>query len=368
MTNTDQRTSAEGLGIAIAARTPVLLWGPPGSGKTSVVRVMAAASDLPVEVVVAAIREPSDFAGLPIVVDGEVRFAPPAWAKRLRDANTGILFFDEISTAPPAVQAALLRVVLDRWVGDLELPSGVVIVAAANPPDQAAGGWDLAAPLANRFCHLDWPADAGVFAEGIAGHWPEPPVALLPEDWETSLPAAQGLVSTFVAARPSLLCAVPGDAATAGGGWPSPRSWEMVTRLWAAAAAVDASPEARNALVVGCLGMGAGTEFLAWVGRMDLPDPETVLAAPERFHLPKRGDRALAVLASVSAAVVARNTPERWAKAWQVIARAAEDRPDVAAVAARVLAANRPPGAQAPAEIRALAPVLKAAGLLRESA
>jgi hypothetical protein len=346
----------------------VLLWGPPGSGKTSAVKAMAAASGLPVEVVIAAIREPSDFSGLPVVVDGEVHFAPPAWARRLAAARTGILFFDEISTAPPAVQAALLRVVLDRWVGDLELPPDVVLVAAANPPEQAAGGWDLAAPLANRFCHLDWPADAAVFAEGIAGHWPDPAVAHLPARWEAALPEAQGLVSAFIAARPTLLCAVPDDAAAAGGGWPSPRSWEMVTCLWTAANAAGAPPAVRNALVAGCVGPGAGTEFLSWVARMDLPDPEAVLASADRFRLPKRGDRALAVLAAVAAAVVARNTPERWTQAWQVIARAAEERPDVAAVAARVLAANRPKGAAAPAEIRALAPVLRAAGLLRESA
>lgn len=31
----------------------------------------------PCEVVIASIREASDFAGLPVVVDGGVRFAPP---------------------------------------------------------------------------------------------------------------------------------------------------------------------------------------------------------------------------------------------------------------------------------------------------
>src|SRR5262245_62386462 len=93
----------------------------------------------PCEVVIASIREPSDFAGLPVVVaDGGVRFAPPRWARRLHGAGRGVLFLDEISTAPPAVQAALLRVVLERVVGDLELPAAVAVVAAANPPE--AGG------------------------------------------------------------------------------------------------------------------------------------------------------------------------------------------------------------------------------------
>ena len=64
------------------------------------------------------------------------------------------------------MQAALLRVVLERVVGDLELPADVAVVAAANPPEQAADGWDLSAPLANRFCHLEWIADAPGFAQG----------------------------------------------------------------------------------------------------------------------------------------------------------------------------------------------------------
>ena len=119
------------------------LWGAPGTGKTSAIKAMADAAGLPCETVIAAIREPSDFSGLPVIVDGVVRFAPPRWAERLAEAGRGLLFLDEISTAPPAVQAALLRVVLERVVGDLELPEGIVVVAAANPPELAADGWDL---------------------------------------------------------------------------------------------------------------------------------------------------------------------------------------------------------------------------------
>jgi MoxR-like ATPase len=151
--------AVEALGVAVAARVPVLLWGAPGTGKTSAIRAMAQIMGLPCETVIASIREPSDFAGLPIVVGDEVRFAPPAWARRLAEAGHGLLFLDELSTAPPAVQAALLRVVLERAVGDLMLPDAVAVVAAANPPEQAADGWDLSAPLANRLCHLAWHAD-----------------------------------------------------------------------------------------------------------------------------------------------------------------------------------------------------------------
>ena len=96
--------AVEALGVAVAARVPVLLWGAPGTGKTSAIRAMAQIMGLPCETVIASIREPSDFAGLPIVVGDGVRFAPPAWARRLAEAGHGLLFLDELSTAPPAVQ------------------------------------------------------------------------------------------------------------------------------------------------------------------------------------------------------------------------------------------------------------------------
>src|SRR5947209_971142 len=174
--------AVEALGVAVAARVPVLLWGAPGTGKTSAIRAMADEMGWPCETVIAAIREPSDFSGLPVVRESGVDMAPPRWAQRLAESGRGILFLDEISTAPPAVQAALLRVVLERVVGDLALPDDVVVVAAANPPEQSADGWDLSAPLANRFCHLEWAVDANAFADGITGGFAPPVVPDLPAD------------------------------------------------------------------------------------------------------------------------------------------------------------------------------------------
>ena len=147
--------AVEALGVAVAARVPVLLWGAPGTGKTSAIRAMAAVMGLPCETVIASIREPSDFAGLPIVVGGEVRFAPPAWARRLAEAGRGLLFLDELSTAPPAVQAALLRVVLERVVGDLTLPEEVAVVADRT----GAPVCDLASRLSWQ-CSRTFPARA----------------------------------------------------------------------------------------------------------------------------------------------------------------------------------------------------------------
>lgn len=365
-----QGVAVEALGTAVAAGVPVLLWGAPGTGKTTVIRSMAAAAGLPCETVIASIREPSDFAGLPVVSDGagggalaHVDFAPPRWATRLAAEGRGIVFFDEISTAPPAVQAALLRVVLERTVGDLALPDTIAVVAAANPPEQAADGWDLSPPLANRFCHLDWPIDARAMADGFSGGWPPAALPAFPEGWEQRIGVTRAWIGSFIRVRPPLALAVPDAAAGAGRAWPSPRSWDMASRLLAAARAAELDDLVVSLLVRGCVGTAAGVEFLTWLDEADLPDPEEVLADPEHFTLPSRGDRAYAALSSVAAAVVANPADGRWERGWKAFAVASGNAPDVAAAAARVLAKCRPPGAPIPPEVKVFIPLLRDAGL-----
>jgi hypothetical protein len=239
-------------------------------------------------------------------------------------------------------------------------------VAAANPPELVGESscWDLSAPLANRLCHLSWQTDPRAVADGLAGGWTAPVIPSLPQGWQAEEILARGLVAAFLHVRPALACAPPADAASAGRGWPSPRTWEMAARLMAAAAASGAADDARAALITGAVGEGAGVEFLAWLAEMDLPDPEQVLADPGSFRLPERGDRAYAALAAIAAAVSADPTAERWTAGWRVLGLVADDVPDVAAVAARVLARCRPDGAALPQEIHLFAPVLRDAGLM----
>ena len=359
-------TTATTLSIALQAGTPVLAWGPPGTGKTSAITAIADALSLPCEVVLASIREPADFSGLPVIRDDGVRMEAPSWARRLAEAGKGILFLDEISTAPPAVQAALLRVVLDRVVGDLPLPAGVAVVAAANPPEQAAGGWDLSPPLANRFCHLSWSLDTQAWIDGMIQGFPVPSVPRLPDNWETGIPASRTLVAAFIRHRPHLLLQVPQSEDQAGKAWPSPRSWDMASRLLAACDAAQAGEDVAASLVAGCVGEGPGLEFLSWRRNLDLPDPEEVLAHPDRFQVPERGDQTFAVLTAVVSAAVSNLTKDRWLAAWQVLARAAEQgAKDIAAASAKALARARKPGLPLPQkELQGFIPLLKEGGLM----
>ncbi|WP_237107997.1 AAA family ATPase [Nonomuraea sp. MG754425] len=433
----------DALSVAVAANLPVILWGAPGTGKTSAVLALGERLGLPVEVVVGSIREPSDFAGLPVPRDGETWFAPPRWAERLAAAGTGILFLDELTTAPPAVQAAMLRVVLERVVGDLTLPASVRIVAAANPPDQAADGWDLSAPLANRLVHLNWEVSAESVAAGFIGGFSAPSGSPA-RAGARAVRQARALVGAFLRVRPELVLAVPDRGSR---GWPSPRTWELaatalahtgpltddarpaaagpangtshatgpangashatgphsangapgaVSRAHGSASATGAHPvtgpvspiglasdtiaappsgaagvetarpgmeRARAELVVGAVGEAAGFELLSWLRDLDLPDPATLLADPSA-PLPDRVDRLHAVLGSVVAHVTADGSAEAWQRAWTVLGRVSLRTPDVAATAARALAARRPHDAVLPATVLELAPVLRSAGLM----
>ena len=293
--------------------------------------------------------------------------APPLWARRLASAGQGLLFLDELTTAPPAVQAAMLRVVLERVVGDLSLPEGVRVVAAANPPEEAADGWQLSPPLANRLVHLDWPVDAK-FGGPRDRHGISITALLSTAGANTTAQSLAGraAVGAFLEVRPALVLDVPTVADQAGRGWPSPRSWEAVARLLAACDAVGASEDARTLLVLGAVGEGAGIEFLSWLANMDLPDPEAVLAESGRFR-PAGAKRS-----GLRRAHRCRLSGDRpWRRPSRGRRRGGSWRgspirlPTWQRLRHVPLPHARPEGAELPSGLLKMAPVLRAAGLMR---
>ena len=283
------------LAAAIRANVPVLVWGQPGVGKTAYLETFGTRNSFQVETVVGSIREASDFLGLPIEVDGQVRYAPPSWAERLAKASKGLLFLDELTTAAPSVQRAMLRILQEREVGEMTLPPSVALVAAANPPAVAVDGWDLAAPVANRLMHLDWHFDADAWLDGVVTDFAyiDPPSleAMLGVRTDVDAIRVKGAVTAFLKARPDLQLALPSDPALAGKGWPSPRSW---TNAMAVLAELDPRDEDGALLVLkGCVGEAAAVEYLAWLAANDLYDPEAVLADPKIVDWTARPDRDL---------------------------------------------------------------------------
>jgi hypothetical protein len=353
----------------VSTRIPFLLWGEPGAGKTAVVE-SASRSGWHVETLICSHYEPSDFAGLPIVTGDHVTLAPPGWARRVAaEERPSIVFFDEWTTASPAVQAAALRPLTHGEVGVLTLPDRVSFGAAANPADVAAAGWELAAPTANRFVHLDWSLPLEVYAESIVtGQWPELTVPTLPESYAAELGAARGLVAGFLRARGSLLSSIPSDAAGRGRAFPTPRSWDYAARLIAACRVSGLGQDVLRLLVDGVIGASTGHEFLAWVRALDLPDPEKVLVDPTSVDFASmRPDRVHVTLQSVLAAVMGDPSPERWTAAMAACVHAASGAgidPAVPVVRALLRGTTRPPGAALPAGMSVFVAPLALAGLM----
>ena len=371
-TRTQYDHALQALGICISARIPILLWGNPGEGKTAAVESASAFGWL-VETVIITHSEPSDFAGLPVVAQsGTVTLAPPAWAKRLAEHDgPAIAFFDEFSTASPALQAAALRPLTHYEVGAVKLPETVSFVAAANPSDVAAAGWELAAPTASRFVHIDWAMPYEVFAEGLVTNiWPSMPVYEVPLDYQDHLDRERVLVSGFLRARESQLSAIPKNAADRGRAFPTPRTWDYTARLSAFAKAVGAPTEVRQILIAGAIGDIAAHEFLAWASANDLPDPELLLSDPAAVTFEgMRSDRVYVTLQGVLAAFSRKPTPDRWTAAVEVCAVAASAPgvtidPAVPVVRSLLRPEHKPSGAAVPSSITVFAPALQLAGLI----
>ncbi len=336
--------------IVVQSGVPAILWGSPGSGKTSFIQHLAQILEIPCETVIASISEPSDFSGLPIASkQGDetiVEQAPLSWVKRLRDG--GILFLDEVNTAPPAVQAALLRVVQERVIGSYRLPDSVWCLAASNPSEESSGGWDLTPPLANRFCHIFWDSDPDAWIAGVLSGWTED--AKLPHltpGWESSIQSTLNYLTAFIHSHRQILINVPRagnnlDGVGAGKAWPSPRTWMMAARLIAAANSVGAHPEVEADLVAGSVGEGAAIEFLSWRKSLDLPTPEELLA--DATLLPERDDRLFTAMNNaVSFLLNHKMTKKLWEGFWKIVERSMEmGKGDLAVVAVMNLCKNMP--------------------------
>jgi MoxR-like ATPase len=252
------------------ARWPAFLWGPPGTGKSSIVREAAAQRKLEVVDIRAPLLDPTDLRGIPHVHEGRAEWCPPSFLPT--EEQEGILFFDELNAAPPLVQASLYQLTLDRRVGEYRLPDGWRIVAAGNRDQDGAVTFKMPSALANRFIHVDFEVDL--------------------EDWRRWAVRAgvEPMVIGFVSVRPELLNKQDRHARA----FPTPRSWEMVSDALGALGGLDQAKD----LLPGVVGEGAAIEFIGFakaaLGEKDL---QRIVDDPKNAALPE-GLESLYVLCS----------------------------------------------------------------------
>lgn len=279
----------EFLGARAGTHTPVMIWGPPGVGKSQIVAQVAARHQAPVIDVRLSQMEPSDLRGIPFRAGEVVQWAPPAMLpSACRHGIAGVLFLDEINAAPPSVSAAAYQLILDRRLGEYQVPGGWAIFAAGNRQGDRGVTYTMPSPLANRFTHFDLDVNL--------------------DDWvlwahQTGVDAR---ITGFLRYRPELLFDF--DPARHPIAFPSPRSWEFAHRaLQKFGDAPGLLPDALRA----CVGEAAGVELHAFLRHIEkLPDIDAILAG-EEIQPPREVDLQYAVAAALVARVVAaRDTPE----------------------------------------------------------
>lgn len=229
--------------VSNGVKLSTMIWGPPGIGKSSIVAQVAAAHGLECIDLRLSQLAPTDLRGLPVAENGRSHWYPPEF---LPSAGAGVLFLDEINMAPPTMQGMAQQLILDRKVGSYQVPDGWFIWAAGNREEDRAAVFDMPAPLANRFLHVDVAPDFENFK---------------------SYALARGLhehVIAFLSFRPALLH----RSDVLQPAWPSPRSWEMASQLHAIGLDVAAA-----------VGAAAAVEFNAFAGLYSqLPDLDRILA------------------------------------------------------------------------------------------
>lgn len=324
---------------SVTTDCPVLLWGEPGTGKTARLSAFAAEAGYAFFPVVLSHYDPMELHGIVHVSGDRVHRALPDWAgPEVYDPQVdSIIFLDELSTSTPSQQAAALKIISnERELGGRKLSHRCRIVAAANPPESAAGGQELAPPTANRFVHVLISEDVDDFCANFPSLWrgAGSGIELLPPPTEDDCARARALIAAFVKRRPNLLNCKPADPVAAGGPWPSKRTWELCSRLIAG----EHDNERVLAAAAATVGEAAATELAAFIRECELPDPETIIEDPESAPLPERGDILYAAMSAAAAAAIARPSRERVRAVWVYLRRAAEaGHADVAAPVIRPL-------------------------------
>ena len=260
----------------LETRWPAFIWGPPGVGKSSIVRTVAAGRKLTLLDIRASLLDPTDLRGIPAVENGTARWCPPSFLPSDPDSE-GILFFDELNAAPPLVQASLYQLTLDRRVGEYVLPDKWRIVAAGNRAEDASITFRMPAALANRFVHLDFEVDF--------------------DDWRWWAVdrGIHPLVLGFLSTRQELLF----DMSQTDRGFPTPRSWEMVSDV------VNSVGDIKGAhdIVLGIVGEAAAIEFIAYCDNaLSEETIRQILKNPEKAKLPVKLSDQYALISYVTAA------------------------------------------------------------------
>lgn len=269
----------------ISRKRPLFIWGQPGIGKSDIVAEVARQQNRPLIDIRLPLMEPTDIRGIPYLADvktynskGELikdEQGVPIHSKEFRwstpsdlptdEASRALVFFDEMSAAPPSVQAATYQIILNRRIGNYQLPDEVVIVAAGNRVKDKGVAYNMPMPLANRFSHLTLEVDID--------DWKE---------WATLNRVHKDVVG-YISFQPGDLNGF--NPSSEGYAFATPRSWYFASDLLQAKnddgtwVDTDLPDDVLGDLIRGTVGEGPGTKFMTYRKQAaNLPHARDVLS------------------------------------------------------------------------------------------
>ena len=147
---------AEALSLLARSQQPVIVWGPPGCGKSQIAQRVASQDGYNYIDVRALMLDPVDLRGIPWR-DGNdrTRWAPPSFLPPTTSTALYLINLEELASCVPMVQASLYQLTLERKCGEYELPPGASIIACSNREGDRGVVHRMPTPLANRFVHLE---------------------------------------------------------------------------------------------------------------------------------------------------------------------------------------------------------------------
>lgn len=305
---------ASALTVLVKNKRPGMIWGPPGVGKSDTVKQVAEKLGMEMRDVRLSLLDPTDLKGFPMLQDTKPpAFVPEALPPKITTKNKaeiaahnelvtqiternaaakiahdefcahmpkkemdwaipsflptrgeGILFLDELPSAPQSVQAAAYQLVLDRKIGNYEMPPGWALLAAGNRAGDRGVSHAMPSPLANRLVHIDYEVDM--------------------DDWQAwaLLNGVSDITRGFLRFRSNLLHAQ--DTKSNDKAFPTPRSWKFVDDVLGHGLAADVEFE----LIKGTVGEGAASEYMAFAKvAMSLPSPDEILLNPDTAPVPE---------------------------------------------------------------------------------
>ena len=244
------------------SKRPVMIWGPPGIGKSDLVASICGDYENSYLIDVRLpLWEPTDIKGIPYYNANEnnMTWAAPSELPSQEFADqyeTIFLFLDELNGAAPAVQAAAYQLILNRRVGTYKLPDNVVVIAAGNRETDKGVTYRMPKPLANRFVHYEIRVD---FEDWLT--------------WATSNDINPDVVGYLTFSKSDLYNF---DPASNDRSFATPRSWAFVSELLNDI--TDFNDEEITDMVSGAVGEGTALKFKAHRAvASKLPNPTLIL-------------------------------------------------------------------------------------------